>query len=147
MDKSLGRLLSKQFQISTSANHNGLDEYLTDKFNTSKENAKRNDSIKSSLFADNLMNTNPNQPHNNEATYTGSDVENDDNVKKARDDLNRITSRKTVPNPISITFSCTYNNSFSRSEIVLSIFSCMKSRRCFKIGRDVDLALRLDQED
>ena len=105
-----GQLLSKQFQILTTTNHPSLDEYLFDKFNTSKENTQSNDSIKSCLFADNLMNTNPNQLHNNEATHTGNDVENDDNVKKARDGLNRIISRKTVLNPISITFSYTYNN-------------------------------------
>ena len=46
----------------------------------SNKNAKRNNSFKSSLFADNLMNINPNQPHNNEETITESDVENDDNV-------------------------------------------------------------------
>ena len=75
------------------------------------------------------MNTNPNQPHNNEDTYIGSDVKDDDNVNKTRDGLSRITSRKTVLNPVSMTFSFTYNNIFSRSEMVSSIFSCMKSRR------------------
>ena len=62
-----GQLLSKQFQILTTTNHPSLDEYLLDKFNTSKENTQDNDSIKSCLFPDNLMNTNPNQPNNNEA--------------------------------------------------------------------------------
>ena len=55
MVKSPGRLLSKQFQILITANHLSLDEYLTAKFNTSYNNAQRNDSIKSSIFADNLI--------------------------------------------------------------------------------------------
>ena len=55
MVKSFGRVPSKQFVIPTSANHNSLDEYLTDKFNTSNENATRNDSNKSYVFTDNLM--------------------------------------------------------------------------------------------
>ena len=68
--KSPGRFNSKQFVIPTSANHNSLDEYLADKFNTSNKNAKRNDSIKRSLFADNLMNTKPNQLQNNKIHMT-----------------------------------------------------------------------------
>ena len=99
MVKSPGRIPSKQFSIPTSANHNSLDEYLADKFNTSNKNAKRNDSIKRSLFADNLMNTKPNQPQSNEDTCKGSDIQDDDNANKVRDGLNRIPSRKIFSNP------------------------------------------------
>ena len=52
------------------------------KFNTPNNNAQRNGSIKSSVFADNLMNTKPNQPHGKEETYNGSYVQDDDNAKK-----------------------------------------------------------------
>ena len=105
MVKSIpGRLLSKQFQILITANHLSLDEYLTAKFNTSNNNAQRNDSSKSSLFADNLMNTKPNQPHSKEETYNRSYVQDDDNANKVRDGLNRITSCKTVLNPVSMMF-------------------------------------------
>ena len=98
MVKSPGRFPSKRFLIPTSANHNSFNKYLTDKFNTSNKNAKRDDSIKRSLFADNLMITKPNQPQSDEDTYNGSDVQDDVNADKDRDGLNRIPSRKIVSN-------------------------------------------------
>ena len=94
MVKSIpGRLLSKRFQILITANYLSLDEYLTAKFNTSYNNAQRYDSTKSSIFAGNLMNTNPNQPHSKRETYDGSYIQNDDNASKVRDGINRITFR------------------------------------------------------
>ena len=112
MVNSSGRFLSRQFKILTTANRYSLDEYLTDKFNTSNNNAQRNDSIKSSIFADNLRNTNPNQPHSKKETYDGSYVQNDDNAK-ARDGIIRITTRETVLNPVSMNFSYTYDNTLT----------------------------------
>ena len=82
--------------IPTSADRNSLDEYLTDNVNTSNKNAKRNDSIKRSLFADNLINTKPNQPQSKEDTYNGCDVQDNGNANNDRDSLKRIPSRKIV---------------------------------------------------
>ena len=125
MVKSLGRVPSKQFMIPTSANHSSLDGYLTNNFNTSNKNAKRNDSIKSSLFADNLMNTKPNQPQSNEDTYDGSDVQDDANANSDRDDLKRISSREIVSNPKSMIFSYTYNNIFNMVSLKCSCMKCI----------------------
>ena len=83
----------------------------------------RNDSSESSLFADNLMDTYPNQPHRKEERYNGSNVQDDSNAK-VRDGLNRITSRETVLNPVSMIFSYTYDSIFIRSS-KCSCIECM----------------------
>ena len=61
MDKSLSRVLSKQFLVSTIANAKSVDEDLTKDFNKSNKNAKTSDSIEMSLFANNLHNTKTSQ--------------------------------------------------------------------------------------
>ena len=96
-----------------------------DKLNTSNKNAKRNDSIKRSLFADNLMNNKPYKPQSNEETYDGSDVQDDVNANSDKDDIKRILSRKTVSNPKSLIFSYSYNNIFNMVSLKCS---CMKRR-------------------
>ena len=115
--------------IPTSANHNSLNEYLTGNFNTSNKNAKRNDSIKRSLFADNLMNTKPNQPQSKEDTYNGSDVQDDGNANNDRDGLKTNPSPKIVSNPKSLIFSYTYSNIFRSEFMVSSRHSCTKCRK------------------
>ena len=75
------------------------------------------------------MNTKSNQPQSKEDTYNGSDVQDDGNANNDRAGLKRIPSREIVSNPKSLTFSYTYNNIFSRSEMVSSRYFCMKCRR------------------
>ena len=99
MVKSLGRVLSKQFVIPTIANDKSLDEDLTNNFNTSYKNAKTIDSIKRSLFSDNLNNTKAIQIQSKEDdvdTYNGNDVQDDGNANNDRVDLKRIPSRRIV---------------------------------------------------
>ena len=99
-----GRLHSIQFQILITADQLSLNEHLTDKSNTSNENAIRNDSNKRSVFADNLINTKPNQHHSKKEAYNGSCIQNDDNASKARDGIAQFTFRETVLNTVSIIF-------------------------------------------
>ena len=92
------------------------------------------------------MNTKPNQPHSNEDTYDGSEVQDDVNANSDRDDLKRISSREIVSNPKSLIFSCTYNNIFRSEFIFSSRHSCTKCRRnsieYSKSGRAVGFVLR-----
>ena len=104
-----GRSHSIQFQILITADQLSLNEYPTAKFNTSNENATTNNSYKSSVFADNLFNTKPNQHHSKKEAYNGCCVQNDDNASKARDGIAQITFRETVLNTVSIIFSLTYD--------------------------------------
>ena len=99
MVKFLGRVPSKQFVIPISASHNSLDEYLTNNFITSTKNAKANDSIKRSLFADSLNNTKSSHAQSkedDEDSYSGNGVQDDSNAKNDSVDLRRISSHKIV---------------------------------------------------
>ena len=66
MVESLGSVLSKQFVIPTIANNKSLAEDLTNNFNKSNKNAKTSDSIKRSLFDNNLTNTKSSQTQSKE---------------------------------------------------------------------------------
>ena len=103
-----GQPLSIQFQILTTADQLSLNEYPNAKFNTSNENATTKDSNKSSVFADNLFITKPDQHHRKKETYNGNCVQNNDNASKARDGIAQSTFRETALNTISIIFSLTF---------------------------------------
>ena len=89
MVESLGSVLSKQFVIPTIANNKSLAEDLTNNFNKSNKNAKISDSIKRSLFADNLNNTKSSQTlskEDDEDSSNGNDVQDDGNANNDRVD-------------------------------------------------------------
>ena len=132
MVKFLGRVPSKQFVIPTSANHNSLDEYLTNNFNTSNKNAKTNDSIKSSIFSDNLNNTTSSQTQSKEDdldSYNRNDVKDDGNANNDRVDLRRISSHKIVSKTKYLISIRTDTNIFRSELMVSSRHSCMKCRQ------------------
>ena len=104
-----GRSHSIQFQILITADQFSVNEYLTYNSNTSKENATTKDSNKSSVLANNLFITKPNQHHRKKDTYNGNCVQNDDNASTVRDGIAQITFRETVLNTVSILFSLTYD--------------------------------------
>ena len=103
-----GQPHSIHFQILITTDQFSVNEYLTYNSNTSKENATTKDSNKSSVFANNLFITKPNQHHRKKETYNGNCVQNDDNASKARDGIAQFTFRETALNTVSIIFSLTY---------------------------------------
>lgn len=95
---SLGRVLSKRFLVSTIANAKSVDEDLTKDFDKSNKNAKTNDSIKMSLFANNLHNTETSQIKSKEDdkdTHSGYN-KHDGYANDDRVGLRRIPSHKIV---------------------------------------------------
>ena len=103
-----GQPHSIQFQILITTDQFSVNEYLTYNSNTSKENATTKDSNKSSVLANNLFITKPNQHHRKKETYNGNCVQNDDNARTVRDGIAQIKFRETALNTVSIIFSLTY---------------------------------------
>ena len=105
-----------------------MDEDLTKDLDKSNKNAKTSDSIKMSLFANNLHNTETSQTQgkeDDEDTSSGYDI-NDGYANDDRVCLRRIPSHKIVSKAKSLTSICRDSNIFSSKVMVSSRYSCTK---------------------